>query len=37
VGSEASEYHEEKKSTEITQVAASEKVTAQTESAMVTW
>jgi hypothetical protein len=37
VGSEASEYHVEKKSTEISQVAASEKEIAQTESAMVTW
>ena len=36
-GSEASEYGVEKKSTEISQVAASEKEIAQTESAMVTW
>ena len=35
-GSEASEYGVEKKSTEISQVAASEKETAQTESVMVT-
>lgn len=37
MGSEASEYHVEKKSIEISQVAASEKEIAQTESAMVTW
>lgn len=37
MGSEASEYHVEKKSTEISQVAASEKERAQTESAMATW
>ena len=35
-GSEASEYAVEKKSTEISQVAASEKERAQTESAMAT-
>ena len=36
-GSEASEYTVEKKSIEISQVAASEKEIAQTESVMVTW